>query len=79
MRHAAAPLLCALAAAAALAIEPARAAALRYDHQVVVATTSRDFESDVDASLERQVNALGASATNSRRSPAATGQSWTSC
>ena len=60
MRHAAGPLLCALAASAALAIAPARAAAARYDHQVVVATTSRDFETDIDASLERRVNALGA-------------------
>ena len=51
-----------LAAVTAVALVPAtpRGAAPRYDHQVVVATTSRDFESDVDASLERQVNALGA-------------------
>ena len=60
MRHAAAFVLCALALAATGATAPARAAATRYDHQVVVATTSRDFESDIDASLERQVNALGA-------------------
>jgi len=45
-------------AATAAAPERAGAAAPRYDHQVVVATTSRDAESDVDASLERQVNAL---------------------
>jgi len=36
------------------------AAATRYDHRVVVATTSRDQESDVDESLERNVNALAA-------------------
>ena len=60
MRHAPAFVLCALALAATVAAAPARAAATRYDHQVVVATTSRDFESDIDASLERQVNALGA-------------------
>lgn len=60
MRHASFLLLCALALAAIPGLAPARAAATRYDHQVVVATTSRDFESDIDASLERQVNALGA-------------------
>jgi hypothetical protein len=60
MRHAPAFLLSALALAATGAAAPAGAAAPRYDHQVVVATTSRDFESDIDASLERQVNALGA-------------------
>lgn len=41
-------------------LTPVRAAAARYDHRVVVATTSRDQESDVDGSLERHVNALGA-------------------
>jgi len=39
---------------------PLQAAATRYDHRVVVATTSRDQESDVDESLERNVNALAA-------------------
>lgn len=53
-------LLAALTALVTLAPAAPRAAALRYDHQVVVATTSRDVESDIDASLERQVNALGA-------------------
>ncbi len=53
-------LFCVLVAAATLAIASAGAAAPRYDHQVVVATTSLDFETDIDASLERQVNALGA-------------------
>lgn len=39
---------------------PMRAAATRYDHRVVVATTSLDRELDVDASFERNVNRLGA-------------------
>lgn len=58
MQRAVRLLIAALLAAGTLA--PARAAGPRYDHQVVVATTSRDVESDIDASLERQVNALGA-------------------
>lgn len=60
MPHVSRLLLAAVAALATLAPAVPRAAAVRYDHQVVVATTSRDLESDVDASLERQVNALGA-------------------
>jgi hypothetical protein len=32
----------------------------RYEHRVVVATTSWDREEDVDGSLERHVNALAA-------------------
>lgn len=53
-------LLAALTALVVFAPAAPRATAVRYDHQVVVATTSLDFESDIDASLERQVNALGA-------------------
>jgi len=60
MRHTTRPLIGALVAAAVLMTAAAPAGAARYDHQVVVATTSRDFESDIDASLKRQVNALGA-------------------
>ena len=53
----------AVAAALVLALavlEPLRAAGPLYDHRVVVATTSLDRELDVDASLDRQVNRLGA-------------------
>ena len=60
MAHLPRLLLCAVVTAVTFATSAPRAAAPRYDHRVVVATTSRDFESDIDASLEQQVNALGA-------------------
>ncbi len=46
--------------ARAVAIAYATVAAPIFDHRVVVATTSLDFDTDVEASLERQVNRLGA-------------------
>lgn len=50
------------AAALALALLHGSAAAQtapRYEHRVVVATTALDRETDVDASLERNVNRFG--------------------
>ena len=49
-----------LASGGALSSPGAQEAPVRYEHRVAVSTTSLDREADVEASLERNVNRLGA-------------------
>ncbi len=49
-----------LASVATLSASGAQESPIRYEHRVAVSTTSLDLEADVEGSLERNVNRLGA-------------------